>query len=136
MTIVEFLEARLAEDEAIARAIDNKQADSGWDFGYNQFGLAKTPPGWYVTPHIGLAYEAESAAHIARNDPARVLREVAAKRAIIADMNHAEDVAEAEREVDREYWSWESKAEALTDALRRLASVYADHPDYNESWAL
>lgn len=120
MTIVEFLKARLAEDEAVARAIDDKQLDSGWSTNYNQFGLANTPPGWYITPHIGLAYEEEGARHIVRHDPARVLREVAAKRAIISDL-----------------WSEGTLryAEDTGEALRALAAVYSDHPDFDLEWA-
>jgi hypothetical protein len=53
------------------------------------------------------------AAHIARHDPARVLADVKAKRAIIGDE-----------------WS-----DPGWDVLCALASAYADHPDYREEWS-
>lgn len=133
MTIVEFLEARIAEDEAVARAIDDKQMDSGWSVSYNPYGLANTPPGWYITPHIGLAYEAEGGAHIARFNPARVLRECAAKRRIVERYAYIHSL------------HWDSAAVRSTEevgfrymegqiAVQALASAYSDHLDYQEDW--
>ncbi len=55
--------------------------------------------------------------HAARHDPTRVLAECAAKRAIIE---------QAERS-DSGWW------ESIYVAI--LAAVYADHPDYDPSWA-
>ena len=137
MNIVEFLNARLDEDEQAARAIDDKQLDSGWSTSYNPAGLANTPPGWYITPHIGLAYEEEGARHIARYDPARVLREIAIKRAIIAKLE-ANDAGYGggTGPVD---WSELPDARAganyaLRDALRVLCAVYSAHFDFNPEW--
>lgn len=146
--VVEFLKARLDEDEAMARAADVKQGD----------------PEWFATHHLGghtvrskldsrptarvqdLAGDDERdltgildgravSEHIARHDPARVLREVEAKRQMVDE--------------------WESGLARLDDKgrplhlfdpvqsmllkshmrwLRYLASVYADHPDYREEW--
>jgi len=72
-------------------------------------------------------------AHIIRHDPARVLREVEAKRAVLAQYESA-------REQVRHPVSAENRAAArvaqgeLEDVLRLLAAVYADHPDYREEW--
>lgn len=61
-------------------------------------------------------------AHAYRHDPPRVLADVAAKREIVMISNSMR------RESDR-------GAEILADvALRALAAVHADHPDYDESW--
>ena len=61
--------------------------------------------------------------HIARHDPARVLREVEAKRAILADLtNRAGRVQIGLDQI------WYSKI------LRLLAAVYSDHPGYRAEW--
>jgi hypothetical protein len=62
------------------------------------------------------------------SDPARVLREAAAKRAILA--GHIEVQA----------WSYppgdgdEAVQDELDMAIRHLAAIYADHPDYRQEW--
>jgi hypothetical protein len=70
--------------------------------------------------------------HIARHDPARVLVECAALRAVVAlhheylgVCTHCVDAFAPEK---RESWPCQS--------LRALAKPYADHPDYRpEEWA-
>ena len=62
------------------------------------------------------------AGHIARNDPARVLREIEAKREVVrqcADL-HAGDSPLV--------------AYSAGVMLRALAAVYVGHPDYPEAW--
>lgn len=78
-----------------------------------------------------------NAAHIARHDPARVLREVAAKRAIVEDYllvvaNGAIEDATQPDEVRAA--ARDLIVKTLRVALLRLASVYADRPGYDESW--
>jgi hypothetical protein len=136
--ITEFLTARLGEDEAAARAAFNAPErgnrrpivpDGRWNVGDEEPGMRRLPEderdlSWpeYVTG-IGIiiypegGHTAEHAAHIARHDPARVLREVEAKRAIVAA------VAESPGE-----------ATGLGVAMLHLAAVYADHPDYRQEW--
>jgi hypothetical protein len=75
--------------------------------------------------------DAETAAHIARHDPARVLREVEAKRKILAAYepvawNDFRDSGEPEYA-----FGW---AEGLGLAVRALAEAAAAHPDYDEAW--
>ncbi|MFF4433630.1 DUF6221 family protein, partial [Streptomyces sp. NPDC001513] len=62
--------------------------------------------------------------HIARFDPARVMTEVDAKRAIVDayDGSPGSDDATA------------TSHEGLHTAVLLLASVYADHADYREEW--
>ncbi|MEN3265821.1 MAG: hypothetical protein V7646_2715 [Pseudonocardia sp.] len=97
-----------------------------------------------------------AAAHIARHDPARVLAEVAAKRQLVQRYQLCE--AENERNV-RLYDEWEAaggsefgdgavpddpaarlretsplEAEGLWLAVRYLAAVHAEHPDYRRAW--
>jgi hypothetical protein len=115
--LVSFLAARLDEDEAAALAC---QTPGPW--------VAATHPSvsWIVTGADGdcvVSNEGsptpEEAAHIARHDPARVLREVAAKRAIVASY---EDAATHE-------------FAGLQVAVGHLAAAYGEHPDYRPEWA-
>lgn len=62
-------------------------------------------------------------AHIARHDPARVLREVAAKRRIIAECTPSSGVP-----------ALELAAALGALVLARLAETYSDHPDYRDEW--
>ena len=133
-TLTEFIAARLDEDEASATAA----ADSGR---------------WYIdvdgnvqdedTHGGGSAYVAVGpwdggiddacAAHIVRHDPARVLREVDAKRKILTEIVPLVDSMDS--------WIQESmgahdapplgESEAL---LRILAAAWSDHPDYDQGW--
>src|SRR5438067_2058538 len=80
MELAEFLLARIAEDEGVARAA----TDGRWE----------VLPYWFTSP-LGNPYSAsvpgvipeeidpDDAAHIARHDPARVLAECEAKRRIV-----------------------------------------------------
>lgn len=141
VTLVEFILARLDEDERVA--------------------LAATPSPWRIDPRdpnvilepfpidsVGMAGDRQrnlftgqisnrrgqsvsDARHIARHDPARVLAEVTAKRAIV--------------ELHEPYAS-ESHGGAACwvcgpggfpwpcTTLRLLAMPYADHADYREDW--
>jgi hypothetical protein len=64
----------------------------------------------------------EQAAHIARHDPARVLRQCTAVRAVIAELLRREATGD-------------DADPSVRDLARELAAVYADHPDYDASWA-
>jgi Family of unknown function (DUF6221) len=70
----------------------------------------------------------DQAAHIARCNPERVLREVAAKRRILADYEmwraHADSEPRGVQSVSG------AAAGALLPAVRHLAAAYSDHPDY------
>ncbi|MGA6873084.1 DUF6221 family protein [Streptomyces pratensis] len=72
--------------------------------------------------------DAARATHIARHDPARVLREVEAKRALLS--RYEAMTADVLVVTGRE---------AILSEYRRiilpgLALPYADHPDYQETW--
>ena len=144
MDIVEFLRARLDEDEAVARTA----SPGGWTYGdvesvaggmlYDESrtigSVFYEQPGDHdgaIVRHL-LSDEADAnGRHIARNDPARVLREVEARRAILAIHEYEwlgpDDAAWKGCPVDVEDWPCRT--------VRALASVYADHPDYDPEWA-
>lgn len=124
MTLVEFLLARIAEDEAIAaRAADfeagrwsahRDDADLRWYVRSENHGPLLT------TGYVGNGDSKPYAENIARWDPARVLAESAAKRAIIALPDLPGQDPEA--------------AKVLDEAILFLAQPYADHPDFDPAW--
>lgn len=133
-TLTDFITARLAEDEKTARAAiyDRYNTTEEWHCGEGKGGIRT----WWVADGWGdgivqtteTAYPAEMATHIARFDPKRVLREVEAKRAILA--RHCPD-----RPPYVEYCR-ECENTRLNECpeLRDLAAIWSDDPDYREEW--
>ena len=131
-----FLAARLDEDEAAARAAIGRLSgrwhiDGGGDIqdedtggGGNAFVA--------VGPWDGPVDEVY-AAHIARHDPARVLREVEAGRVILAAYQAvlAECATMLHDRRPRKY----GEHDGLRKAVCELAAVYRDNPDYDPAWA-
>src|SRR5690606_28032056 len=103
------------------------------------------------------------ARHIARHDPARVRREVEAKRDLLmryerhlaekkdlqAALDEAEQAVEHEertgewtkpagwlRNLNREGERLETRGSVLRALMRAAAAVYQDHPDYGDSWRI
>lgn len=120
MNIVDFLHARLDEDEATAEAV---YVDPAWEYDETSGvgGIVyECGDGAWVADKVG----PRNGAHITRHDPAHVLRDVAAKRCVIEALQH---------------WpSWVGPGDhgdlPARMALRQMASVYADHPDYDPTW--
>jgi hypothetical protein len=151
MTLIEFLLARIAEDERAAktagwscpapwsmnessagdsrRTINDSEDDNLFDAGYSDT---------YPNASSAVTF------HIARFDPARILAECAAKHALMEGHVGA-----------REYWRDQSmpydwcvgcgrldECDPVTDdvdecpTLRALAAVYSDHPAYQSDWAV
>jgi hypothetical protein len=139
-TLTEFLEARLAEDEAAARATLIDVDGSGY-WRADERPVALTVDLYRVRdinarpvveavkslygdegPAGPLYVDGEAvAAHVARHDPARVLREVTAKRKIISWVL---------------LWPMRPSPPSSVDGLLELLALpYADHPDFREEWA-
>lgn len=156
MTIVEFLIARLDEDEAVANATTSVPVAGCWKAARDKHAADGAPlflvqgddphePGTmeYTSTEI-IAYSAEwqteaeaNLRHIARHDPARVLREVAAKRERLALYVEVTDILFHGSSGDRIKYQRESgRFEALDVEVRRDAAIYADHPDYKPDWNL
>ncbi len=146
MTLTDFLLARIAEDEAVARAGISGQADPENGWGYGGFGSPRA-----LTPHVGIIHEAVQAEHVIRWHPARVLAECEAKRRIVGlhggtygggtvefcvccgvgeqgrgftDSPHATE----EDCYDHDHSHYPCAT------LLALALPYADHPDFREEW--
>lgn len=182
--IVAFLNARLEEDQAAI------EAPESWTEGDEHRGLRRVEVDesfeWVVASTLSWR-----GSHIARHDPARVLREVKAKRAIVAQFPPWPPPEMTEQELhehrahpayeyettqgQRKAWDyshvppegegWERNVDAGNPGegwerfdyheesywrrlrpegpeppyapvvLRHLAAVYADHPDYDPTWA-
>ncbi|MEU5987478.1 DUF6221 family protein [Spirillospora sp. NPDC047418] len=122
MDLVEFLRARLARDEQIARDCSS----APWK---------ATPSGTVNTDSDDPAFVAKAendayAEHIARHDPARTLAEVAARRRIVDDYEkNAWILAQGHRTPELE-----AAQAAREPVLRILALPYAAHPAYRPEW--
>ncbi|MCY0917030.1 DUF6221 family protein [Streptomyces sp. H27-G5] len=121
--LLQFVRACLDEDERIAK-------------GHNQWS-----PSWHQDDMANEIRDDENAgtvafvpcpgdqAHIARHDPARVLREVAVKRQLLAiHRRYVEEPGQACRGCAGGI-AWEA-----CPVVRLLASPYSDRPDYREEW--
>ncbi|WP_019328827.1 DUF6221 family protein [Streptomyces sp. TOR3209] len=144
--LVQWLRAQLDEDERTARA-----ATAGpWE----QTGIGEY--GWGVSFSVpGAGVEADDsdqgradAEHIATWDPARVLREIDAKRQVIAKYTAAvERMAELAALCERlkadgmdthmpelERMTAIHRRDVLSEVLRLLTLPYAGRPGYREEW--
>lgn len=127
MTITEFLLARIAEDERRAngrwRVKDmlNHTAEHDMDFTF-----VKVTQGGKTVRLTEEQYRDQFMDH---NPDRRLLAECAAKRAIVADR------LSSDRSAADDEWSW-GWSDANYRAVKAIAAVYADHPDYQQEWAL
>ena len=118
MTITEFLLARIAEDEAAAKAA------APWSTGSRHEGQ---PLDWSI--------------HFDRWSPARVLAECKAKRAIIELHAPVRDEGWLSGEANDHLWCGscgsidDSPEPYPCDTLKALAAVYAEHSEYRQEWA-
>lgn len=142
--IVEFIRARLDDDERIARKAAhsnggaamwhrydirdelNNHTTAAVDIGLRGLLASEGPHGTDEDPLLPAELT-----HIARHDPARVLREVAAKRRVlerhrlVIDAEHP-DLSPCAR--CRKVWPCPD--------LLDLALVWSDHSDYDPAWAV
>lgn len=142
--LTDFLLARIAEDEAVARAMveDNDGDDTGLEGMFDDL----TTPG--TVPWLRGALSDEFAAMMARYvAPARVLRECQAKRTIIErhPLVPAVDVGIINTGglgCQECHVLSKAKPDAIVEALgpcdtlTALAAVYDNHPDYDPSWVV
>jgi hypothetical protein len=110
MNLAAFLLDRIAEDEAVARAVSAEDWAESWR-GINPRRL-------------------EIVRHIARHDPARVLADCDAKRRIVERLS---GYLSSEHDPEPE-GAWELLDDHAWATLYALALPFADHPDYDPSW--
>lgn len=119
MDIVEFLRARLDEDEASAKVAVSLSHGDDPDW-YERYEWA-----WHSEYRNG---GAGSMFLPGAPSPARVLRDISAKRRIV-DSADAAPYGSGDAENVEAGWSDHSDL-----VLRLLAVVYDDHPDYRQEW--
>jgi hypothetical protein len=120
LTLTDFLLARLAEDEAVAKeAIEERRRVR-----YVEGHPANDPD---YADHDLIAWP-DSSVPALLVGPERVLADVEAKRRIV------EWVTGAQAAAGDPPGFCAGDAPALTYPLRHLAAVYGDHPDYREEW--
>lgn len=149
--LVDFVHARITEDEACAVAAGGRDTHEGagqWTrrCGHlNNDATAPLPPGHDnccvvdgdITIYDEGGHTPEQADHIARWDPARGLAECEAKRRIVAWC--VEVVGDRDLSNYGEVGCLRDDRDALAvtlavETLRLLALPYAGHPDYREEW--
>jgi Family of unknown function (DUF6221) len=121
--LVAFLSARLDEDEGKARLAAREGGTWKQEDPERWPGRIVSLGG--VVVYDELAPDDYQAEHIARHDPARVLREVEAKRAIL-------ELYEAAVEHD----DTSLGVATLRTVVKTLAKVWREHPDYDPAWVM
>lgn len=127
MTIEEFIRARLDDDERIAREADS--GDGEWSFD-NRFDHVGTPDETVHSLH--------HSEHIARHDPARALRQVAANRTMLTlyATHRVYGPPWEDSELDTDGPDRWTGADAVFEALlATTAAIWSDHPDYRPEWS-
>lgn len=140
MELTQWLRAQLDEDERIAQAAMWCEDAAVWRAASSEYGTPTRPggPRWYIedsmedgvitTVDPQASADEGVARHIAEWDPARVLREINAKRRALdhylAVRQHAAQGAEP-------YTLAEG---AVAKQIQIMATGYADRPGYREEW--
>lgn len=140
-TIADFIKTRLAEDEGIAYEAAEVDAEGpSWRIrkvqnnGMYVFGEGQiAPPGG----KLGMAEDAQTI-HVARHDPARVLREVAWKRHLLgfalAAFSQESKIGERPgRDPETNAYD-KGRADTARFMLHLLAMSWSSHPDFRAEW--
>lgn len=129
-SLAAWLLEQIEADEAMARAnlwlnweAARCEKDLKWWVGSPEVGDL------YPTGYVGNGDSGPAAAHIARHDPARVLAQCKAHRAIV---ERYQFIAAAGGETTELAWH----EHGLFEAVGHLASIYADRPGFDTRWAV
>lgn len=127
-TVTAFINARIDEDEQIARAATlpvygQPVQGAEWSVTDVPFeGITVWDPQPDLPGHTDARTE-----HIARHDPARVLRQCAAIREALDSIDTLLGIA------NNSEGTWGTDAEIARDAI---ASIWSDHPDFDPRWKI
>jgi hypothetical protein len=129
--LTKWLKDCLDEDEKTATAVFRDHTWSAYIEGGDD--------GWAIEgAHSGepscIVGDEAMAAHIARHDPARVLREVQAKRRIIDWYETERRVADESSGVGADKLWGGGRESALKHVVRQLALPFSDRPGYQDRW--
>lgn len=132
--LVAFVRARLDDDEAAALAAAQGPGRD-WDAASQGQGRERDGVLWDEDRANVIAWfdgHLPGAAHAARHDPRRVLREVKALRAIVDLHELLGDPA------DYDYGAAPCLCEEIWPCatVKALAGIWRDHPDYDPAWKL
>ena len=133
MDLLEFLRAAIDTDERLALAVEDRSApwNGEWTAPEEGYGV-RTHNGWtVVSGHGQTSLPPGVAVHIANHDPARALREVAAKRAILDSLDEENDCVH--------FGDWTTCADScpvdvIWQVIKILASAYRGRPGWREEW--
>lgn len=139
MSIAEFILARIVEKEASAKSAYPSPWRAGGDpGGYVWTGADDDPddgPTVYVNGGI-YANQRRTAEHIARAaDPDRSVAECEVHRRIVELHDGPHECSTYDHTGDVDNCTWCLHAEDCS-TLRLLASLWADHPDFDARWRL
>jgi hypothetical protein len=117
LTVTEFVSARIAEDEGVARSAEESGGGDWWTIEE-------------MVPRVGgRVYDLSDADHIAMFGPARVLAQCAAMRKIVEYHDGRHECSGP----DDNNCMWIEHADDCPTMLA-LASIWSDHPDWREEW--
>lgn len=154
MSIIEFLEARIAEDEKKASALlRDLQGQSDEEYAAIVDDKGPMTPARLLSAQMWAHYDGQSKrrsfakgqqiAYLA--NPERVLAECAAKRAIIGEhvpvdysgfgmvSPNACSLCGADHSMHD--WEWVENSFPCP-TIKALAAIYADHPEYQQEWKI
>lgn len=148
MHIIDFLHARITEDETTAREAsttvnermlynENMPAGESWDGDDGMVSGVQGQHLWDCEGSSTLCVAPAVSLHMAHNDPARVLAECKAKRAILklhGNMNAGFSPEIACCESCHDYGRNDA-ASWPCPTIHHLAAVYNTHPGYIQEWA-
>jgi len=140
--LVAFLRARLDEIEAAAKAATSApwscQVFHGGTDHAEWVVTGSTGSQAVITGQVGVGWMAgmpHDGEHIALHDPARVLREVRAKRRILFLLEAAQKKADAmPGDGSLEHAVTKTTVTFLLTVAQTMATAYDDHPGYDRAW--
>lgn len=142
MTITEFLTARLDEDEAVARELLRDLEGQIAESGFQADERGPFTPTRQLAAEMWAQYAGQTrwrsfarGRTIARfADPARVLADIAAKRAIVALLIQSERTLQEDVIDEATLLAARHGLLVAQMACRSLTQPYAEHPDFNPAW--
>ncbi|MFC0438773.1 DUF6221 family protein [Kutzneria buriramensis] len=132
--LIEFLNLRYKEDADIALDVPNQRWEATPSWGVQTFSGKVGPFKITPEPVADSCRMPGAAAHMARHDPDRELREVMAKRRVVEHYVATRRALAAAEGTPLEA-ALKIRLGAYENAVRILGAVYADHADYRMEWA-